>query len=275
MKKKLKIRKVLAFIFVLLGILILTFPFVKRSVNYIQREKGYREFIKEDFSSLDQKAIDYNKKIKDSQTAMVDPFSGKNFESESILNDKDQVFAYIRIPKLGRTFPIYLDASLYHLSIGVAQISGTDIPIGGVGNRSVIAGHRGWWGDNMFLYVNDLVEGDSIFIDRNGKSLEYKVYNKEVIGVYDWDKLKPIAGEDIVTLLTCHPIGLSAPNRLLINAKRVNENKSVDEIKEHEKNDVSNKAKFVNCTQFILSLIGIVAFLIVLRRFIRYVLKGQ
>lgn len=276
MKKKIKIKKILAYIFVLVGISILTFPFIKRSVSYIEKESEYEEFIRKDVSSLDQKAKDYNEKLKKSETAMVDPFSGKSFESETILKDKDQIFAYLRIPKLDRVFPIYLDASLHHLSMGVAQISGTDIPIGGVGNRSVIAGHRGWWGDNMFLYIGDLVNGDSIFIERNNKSIEYKVYGKEIINPYEWDKLKPIEGEDIVTLLSCHPIVGPFRYRLLVNTKRVNEEKNIEEIKTEKKEiKVSTKARIINKLFFVIAFIGIIIFLIVLVRFIRYLIRKK
>lgn len=276
MKKKLKIRKILAFIFILVGIGLLTFPFIKRCMNYLKEDREYREFVKVDNDKLDSLAKDYNEKIKNSETAMVDPFSEKSFESETILEDKDQIFAYLRIPKLGRVFPIYLDASLYHISIGVAQISGTDIPTGGVGNRSVIAGHRGWWGDNMFLYIDDLVDGDSIFIERNNKSMEYKVYGKEVIGPYDWDRLKPIEGEDIVTLLTCHPFVWPRPYRLLVNAKRVDEEKNVEEIKkEEEEIRPSTKARVINKAYFVISFVGFLIFLIVLARFIRYLIKRK
>ncbi|WP_306489455.1 sortase, partial [Anaerococcus octavius] len=64
-------------------------------------------------------------------------------------------FAYLSIPKLDKHLPLYLDASLDHISTGVAQVDGTSIPIGGAGTRSVIAGHRGWWTDTMFFMLTN------------------------------------------------------------------------------------------------------------------------
>ena len=63
--------------------------------------------------------------------------------------------------------PIRLDASYEHLDKGVAHIDGTALPTGGVGNRSVIAGHRGWYKDVMF------------FKSRRFKKKEIKYISKE------------------------------------------------------------------------------------------------
>jgi sortase A len=282
-KEKKRIKKVLAYLLILLGISVITFPFLRRSVRAYKIEKEYEAFANKKQEQkdieLEKKAEDYNEKIKSSTVAMVDPFEEQNFENETILENPDEIFAYIRIPKLDKYLPIYLDASLYHISMGVAQISGTDIPIGGRGRRSVIAGHRGRRGDNMFLYIDDLVEGDSIFIERNQKSMEYKVYSKEVIGPYDRDALKPVGDEDIVTLLTCSPFLPPRPNRLLVNAKRVEEVKeetkaeSTKEDKEEKNQAPSKKSKYIKIITYLMAAIGSIAFVWVLIKFIKYLVK--
>ncbi|MDD7305302.1 MAG: class C sortase [Peptoniphilaceae bacterium] len=284
-KNKISFRKVLAYIFILFGVCLITFPFVVRSINIIRYDREYKDFVdnlsQEKLEENEALAKDYNEKIKNSTQAFVDPFTEKDFESQSPLKNPDEIFAYIDIPKLGKHLPIYLDASLKHIAMGVAQISGTDIPIGGQGTRSVIAGHRGWWGDNMFLYIDDLVEGDSIYIKRGAKTLEYKVYSKEVISPYDWDKLKPVKGEDILTLLTCDPFLPPRPNRLLVNAKRVlalkdtskEKNKENKEDKvDKEEDQPKGKAKFIRLVTFIISFVGLGAFLIILFKFGKYLL---
>lgn len=280
-KNKKSFKRILAFILILAGVGTMTFPFAKRSVNTYVNKKEYKEFVKKTDPKEDEKLVKkaqaYNKKIKKSTQAMVDPFDKKNFENETILKDKDQIFAYLSIPKLDKYLPIYLDASLDHIARGVAQISGTDIPIGGESTRSVIAGHRGWWGDTMFLYIDDLKKGDSIFVERGGEKMEYQVSSKEVIGPYDWDALKPVDGEDMITLLTCSPFLPPRPNRLLVNATRVKKEEPISksdkptEVKDNEE-DISptKKAKLVDIGTYALSALGIIVFIIVLTRFIKY-----
>lgn len=275
----------MAYVLILVGVGTMTSPFIKRSVNTFANKKEYRDFVKKVDPKRDEMiekdAQAYNEKIKKSTQAMVAPFDKKNFENKTILKDKDEIFAYLSIPKFDKYLPIYLDASLDHIARGVAQISGTDIPIGGPTTRSVIAGHRGWWGDTMFLYVDDLENGDSIFVERAGKKLEYKVSSKEVIGPYDWDALKPVEGEDMLTLLTCSPFLPPRPNRLLVNATRVVEeveakgdttesSESTLANKAEEGAKATTKAKLIDIGTILLSVLGIGIFVFVLRKLIKY-----
>lgn len=281
-KEKISFKKILAYILILAGIVLVTLPFVKRSINNFNAKKDYEDFLKNSskikVEDMEKRAKKYNEDIKNSKNAMVDPFLDKNFDSQTILEERDEIFAYLSIPKLDKYLPIYLDASLDHIAMGVAQVSGTDIPIGGQSTRSVIAGHRDWWTDTMFLYVDDLIEGDKIFVERFGKKLEYEVYSKEVISPYDWDKLEPVEGEDILTLLTCHPFLPPRPDRLLVNARRVEEipesyqNESDENISKNIENiEVSKKSKLVTNITYLVSALGILLFVFVFIRFIKYI----
>lgn len=268
MRKNLKKNKVFGYIIIIVGLIILSLPFLKRLHSEYENKKEIKEVIKvqkKEFQKLDyieKRAQEYNETIKDSDIAMVDPFTVEDFGSRTILDNPDEIFAYIEIPKLEKYIPIYLDASYDHIAWGLGQISGTSIPIGGESTRSVLAGHRGWWGDTMLLYADDLVNGDSIFIHRGDKTLTYKVYDKEVIGPYDWESLRIIPGEDIISLLTCHPFIWPRPDRLVVNAKRVqNEEKIKEKI---EKNEVSTRVIVTNYIYLVFLLIdlGLIIFVI-------------
>mgnify|MGYP002719298702 FL=1 len=220
-KKKIKI---FGYILILFGLITLAFPFSKRIYSNIENKYKIEKIIKaqkedEKFDQIEEKAKEYNEIVKNSDISMVDPFAGENLGSVNILNNQDDIFAYLVIPKININLPIFLDASYEHMAKGVGQVSGTSIPVGGESTRSVLAGHRGWWTDVFLLYVNDLVEGDKFYIKRGEKTLTYEVFSKEVISPYDWEKLKVIDKEDIVTLMTCTPYPLST-YRLLVNAKR-------------------------------------------------------
>lgn len=276
MKKNLKKnKKIFGYIIILLGLITLAFPIGKRTYSDIENKVSYKKVLKkqeEDKESLDEvekRAQAYNMTIKDSDISMVDPFEVGDFGSKSILDNPDDIFSYVFIPKLDKTIPLYLDATYDHIAWGLGQVSGSSIPIGGKSTRSVLAGHRGWWGDTMLLYLDDLVEGDMIYIKRANKTLSYKVYSKEVIGAYDWEKLRIIKGEDIITLLTCDPFFWPRPNRLLVNAKRVEEKK--DEKIIVEKIEKSKNVRVTNVFYKLFLLGDIIIIILILRKIIKLI----
>lgn len=269
--------KIIGYILILLGLLTLAFPFSRRIYSNIENKSQIEKVIKaqkedKQFDQIEKKAQEYNEIVKNSDISMVDPFTIKNLGSVNILENQDDIFAYLQIPKLDKNIPIYLNASYNHLAWGLGQVSGTSVPIGGESTRSVLAGHRGWWGDTMLLYADDLVKGDMIYVKRSDKVLKYSVYSKEVIGPYDWEKLKVIEGEDIITLLTCHPFIWPRPNRLLINAKRV-EDKNENPKDQIQKTEISKKVKVTNYAYIGFLLIDLTLIILVIKNLIKTIRK--
>lgn len=272
-KKKIKI---FGYILILFGLITLAFPFSKRIYSNIENKYKIEKIIKaqkedEKFDQIEEKAKEYNEIVKKSDISMVDPFAGENLGSVNILNNQDDIFAYLVIPKININLPIFLDASYEHMAKGVGQVSGTSIPVGGESTRSVLAGHRGWWTDVFLLYVNDLVEGDKFYIKRGEKTLTYEVFSKEVISPYDWEKLKVIDKEDIVTLMTCTPYPLST-YRLLVNAKRVEEKEEIaqDEI---QTTQISKNVKITNYLYVGFLIIDFLLILFVISKIIKTIRK--
>ena len=269
--------KIIGYILILLGLLTLAFPFSRRIYSNIENKSQIEKVIKaqkedKQFDQIEKKAQEYNEIVKNSDISMVDPFTSKNLGSVNILENQDDIFAYLQIPKLDKNIPIYLNASYNHLAWGLGQVSGTSVPIGGESTRSVLAGHRGWWGDTMLLYADDLVKGDMIYVKRSDKVLKYSVCSKEVIGPYDWEKLKVIEGEDIITLSTCHPFIWPRPNRLLINAKRV-EDKNEDPKDQIQKTEISKKVKRTNYAYIGFLLIDLILIILVIKNLIKTIRK--
>lgn len=272
-KKKIKI---FGYILILFGLITLAFPFSKRIYSNIENKYKIEKIIKaqkedEKFDQIEEKAKEYNEIVKNSDISMVDPFAGENLGSVNILNNQDDIFAYLVIPKININLPIFLDASYEHMAKGVGQVSGTSIPVGGESTRSVLAGHRGWWTDVFLLYVNDLVEGDKFYIKRGEKTLTYEVFSKEVVSPYDWEKLKVIDKEDIVTLMTCTPYPLST-YRLLVNAKRLEEKEEIaqDEI---QTTQISKNVKITNYLYVGFLIIDFLLILFVISKIIKTIRK--
>ena len=242
------------------------------SYREIVANKRYAAFREKD-ESLTDDLKKYNEDIVKGDANIIDPFSNENYDGYYDIKgiDKEEVFAYLIIPKLDMKKPIYLDATYKHLDLGVAQVEGTSLPLGGKSTRAVIAGHRGWWGDLMFYNVEKLEAGDDIFIDGRSGLLKYKVTGQEIIDPSDWEKVLPIEGKDMVTLLTCHPKRPPRPKRLLINAERVVEKKAEPVEKVKEERQVS----YLKYGIYGVTLVGWLAFIMVFFKMIGYVREGK
>lgn len=289
MKNRLRLTKssTIGYLLILLGLLFVTIPLIRRTYNDYSALASRKRFEElqtkrsaEEVATETQNAEEYNEVVKNSDVTVSDPFTAEDYQTKYEKFTKTNTpFAYLSIPKLDKHLPLYLDASLEHISLGVAQVDGTSIPIGGAGTRSVIAGHRGWWTDTMFLYVDQLQAGDYVYIERAEETMRYVVHDKEVIGPYDWDKLAPRGEEDIITLLTCSPFMPPRPNRLLINCYR-DESAIAEEFNipgkdlpasQNEEKDgkTDSMVKITRIATLVFAIIGTILFILTLIRFIK------
>ena len=269
---KAKTRVIIGYLFILLGIFMPLLAFTSMSYRELMANKNYASFKARD-SQVTDDLIDYNKKVIKGDSNIIDPFDNEDYVGAYDIKgiDKDEVFAYLIIPKLDMKKPIYLDATFDHLDWGVAQVEGTSLPLGGMSTRSVIAGHRGWWGDLMFYNVDKLEVGDEIFIDGRTGLLEYRVTGTDIISPSDWESILPVAGKDMVTLLTCHPKRPPRPKRLLINAERVEEKKADAKPVVVEKTEVS----YLKYVIYIVTIIGWIAMVLVFIRMVGYIRSSK
>lgn len=269
---KAKTRVIIGYLFILLGIFMPLLAFTSMSYRELMANKNYASFKARD-SQVTDDLINYNKKVIKGDSNIIDPFDNEDYVGAYDIKgiDKDEVFAYLIIPKLDMKKPIYLDATFDHLDWGVAQVEGTSLPLGGMSTRSVIAGHRGWWGDLMFYNVDKLEVGDEIFIDGRTGLLEYRVTGTDIISPSDWESILPVAGKDMVTLLTCHPKRPPRPKRLLINAERVEEKKADVKPVVEDKTEV-NYLKYVI---YLVTIIGWIAMVLVFIRMVGYIRSSK
>ncbi len=133
---------------------------------------------------------------------------------------EDETFGVISIPKLDLEMPLYLGASKEHMADGAAVLSQTSIPIGGENTNAVIAGHRGWGGAAYFRYVPDLTVGDQVIIQNLWETLTYEVAETKIIEPHEFEEILIRPGEDMVTLLTCHPYASGGMQRYLVYCER-------------------------------------------------------
>lgn len=268
------------YVILFVGIGLLTFCLSNLSYKIFSQDKKMDDFLRtqgEMSTELSERIEKYNSNVNVDETGLVDPFNSEDIELESSkVIDENGIFGYLEIPKINFKKPIYLGASYNHLAKGVGQLDGTSIPVGGKGRRSVLAGHRGWYGDIMLLKVGQLYSNDVVYVHHHGKTLTYKVVGREYISPSDWDRLKPVEDKDMLTILSCDPMYPPFTRRILINCVRVDEttaDTSTDNVngnKNSSGKDLSEKSssKTLDYVLLALTILAWIVLIVNIRKFV-------
>jgi len=163
----------------------------------------------------------YNESLWNQSLSPVDPFGEGEITEDTVPKvsaDHSSIFAYIDIPKIDQTLPVYLGATDEHLAVGAAVIQGTSLPIGGNNTNSVISGHTGLI-QKFFTDLPELATGDTITITNRWETLHYRVTGNILIWPDQSEYLAVVPEKDMITLLTCYD-GTAANDRFLIFAER-------------------------------------------------------
>jgi len=137
------------------------------------------------------------------------------------------------IPKINVDVPVNYnvtpdyDSQMKAMENGVAYfgIPGANSKPGQVGN-TVLSGHSSNdiidQGDYKFIFarLDQLTNGDTIYVNYQGKRYSYTVTRKEVVKPTEVNRLVYKTDKPILTLITCTPLGTSL-NRLLVTAEQV------------------------------------------------------
>lgn len=158
-------------------------------------------------------AEQYNK------THPFDPKDGAgDAEYRRQLDKPDGIMATVDYPRLGIRLAVRHGTTPSVLSGGAGHLPGTSLPVGGKGTRTVITGHRGGT-TPLFTRLGEARKGDVFHLTAAGRTIAYRVTAIRVIRPDDLDALKPVAGKDLATLLTCTPYGVNT-RRLLVTGAR-------------------------------------------------------
>ena len=133
------------------------------------------------------------------------------------------IMAYIEIPSLNITIPIYHGTDKEILQIGIGHIEGTSLPVGGYGTHCAVSGHRGLTSSKLFTDIDQMAEGDVFMIYVLGETLTYQVDQIRIVLPDDLNDLKIESDKDYCTLTTCTPYGINT-HRLLIRGHRIPNN---------------------------------------------------
>lgn len=214
------------------GFLILIYPYVSQYIFSQMYHKEVKAF-KQDTERLPEQEVHHtleqakacNQSIFNKEDGLHDPFTEEYYREQheacqEAPGDGENIAA-IEIPTLDLAIPIYLGATENELSKGVGQVEGSSLPIGGENTHTVLAGHRGMWTKPMFRHLDEVKPGDEFIIYTVEDELEYVVYDTEVILPHETENLGIHEGEDLASLITCHPYGQNS-HRLVVHGKRTN-----------------------------------------------------
>jgi len=134
------------------------------------------------------------------------------------------------IPKIGAVAKIVENVSPFNkeeyskvlLENNVALAKGSYLPGSGLGKSTFIFAHSTEQGVNLvrnnsiFYLLDDLKNGDTVFVSMKGKVYEYRIYDRKIVNAVD---IKYLTYEDptreVIILQTCWPLGTNW-KRLLV-----------------------------------------------------------
>lgn len=134
--------------------------------------------------------------------------------------EPSHIMSRLRMPAIDLDLPVYHGTSDDVLLKGVGHLEGTSLPVGGVGTRSVLTGHRGLANAVMFTNLDRVKKGDTFSVEVLGEVLTYKVFKIQVVEPSESEELRAVADKDLMTLVTCTPLGINT-QRILITGERV------------------------------------------------------
>ena len=235
-----KASPVLAMVLVILGILVMLYPVASTLWNNhlaTQAAQDYAELeqnIPQDVKNTQwEKAHDYNTNrttgpILDPWLARFDKNNPEYREYLDQLNANDAM-ARLIFPKVKVDLPVYHGTDSKTLQRGLGHLFGSDLPVGGKDTHSVITGHTGLSNSTMFDNLNKAEEGDAFFVQVSGEKLKYVVDQVKVVLPTETEGLRPVAGKDYITLITCTPYGVNT-HRLLVRGHRVPLDESDEDV---------------------------------------------
>lgn len=144
-----------------------------------------------------------------------------NYNYFNLLNANESgAMGRLRINSIDVDLPIYHGTSDKTLTKGVGHLRGTALPVPGFSQRPVLTAHRGYPEATLFDNLDKVKEGDTFVIEVFGQPWTYKIYETKVIDPEDTESISIEEGRDIVSLLTCTPLGINT-HRILVTGERI------------------------------------------------------
>ncbi|MFV0364524.1 MAG: class C sortase [Suipraeoptans sp.] len=206
-----------AVVILVIGVVILLLPFIYQ-IRYDSERNEIIENFEVDINDasnnellgeLYRKLIAENERLYlEGQSELKDPFS---YETPGIdltnYGIDDNIIGYLTIPSIEMSLPIYLGANEENMQKGAVHLTETSYPIGSDNSNSVIAAHRGYYKAKMFRDIAKINIDDEVHVRNFREILFYRVIETKVIKPDQIEEVMINEGEDMLTLISCHPYG--------------------------------------------------------------------
>ncbi len=150
-------------------------------------------------------------------------YDGRPYQEQIQLTEAshaDGVIARLRVPSVSIDQPVRRTLEEHSLVTGTGHAEESSLPVGGPSTHAVLGGHRGMADSVGFTDLPNIKIGDEIFIDVLGETLVYEVKHTETLEPLEAAYHPIEAGKDIVSLVTCTPLGINS-HRFVVKAERV------------------------------------------------------
>jgi len=214
MKPRWSLRYLLAGVAALAGAFFLLFPLIENLLYDREAASLEREFLGSAsgdagrYDDLYEFLKAENERFhRSGQAGLVDAFSYQTAGVDlSAYGITDNRIGFIDIPSIQMKLPIYLGANKENMRKGAVHLTQTSYPIGGANTNSVIAAHRGGR-LVMFRNIDKIKIGDEIIVTNFREKLVYRAAEIQIITPTDIDRVKIQPGRDMLTLISCNPLG--------------------------------------------------------------------
>ncbi len=271
-KKRIKLFDILMFILLISSIVIFIYPFVQNELNTFLDQRIINHY-QNNANEANQKEMSkqkkINQKISEEKTepgisnfnkAINDNEAGKEKKAKKIDYYQSHTIGVLYIPKIKAKMPIFDLTNDLLLQKGSSLLEGSSFPGKENNLHSVISAHRGLPEAKLFTDLPKMNKKDKFFIEINGETLAYEIFETKVVDPTDTAALKIREGQNLVTLLTCTPYMINT-HRLLVTGKQVPFNPEKDQTA-IKKISTWEKYRMLLLTLFIFFLISFTAFIL-------------
>lgn len=231
------ITNIILFIFLLIGLGLLMYPFVSNYWNTLHQSKAIATYVDEiknidenKYEKILNEARNYNDKLLRKKTRWNLTIEEQQEYNNILKISSTGVIGYIEIPQINVSLPIYHTVSDEVLQVAIGHIPGTSFPIGGKGTHCVLSGHRGLPSAKLFTDLDKLIVGDIFMIRVLDETLTYEIDQILIVEPTDISSLEIDVEKDYCTLITCTPYGVNS-HRLLLRGHRIENLEVEKEIK--------------------------------------------
>lgn len=228
-----RLREVLLILGFLVGLGIFTYPLYRDALSQVYDQQLIRRYQKQIAQKNDAEMKAYREKLKQenakqkaekiipaTQTEALAQGESGDVSGLDLDFFEQHTLGILTIPSIKVTVPIYDTGTEAFLTKGSALLAGSSFPVGGADTHSVIMAHRGLPEARLFTDLVKVKTGELFFIEVAGETLAYEVDQIRTIEPTTIEVLLPVAGEDLVTLMTCTPYMVNS-HRYLVRGHRV------------------------------------------------------